>query len=53
MEVVSARAFVLFFLWYGLKAFVPALATDMFMKNRCRIGPDRRHRCLAWPVLKT
>jgi hypothetical protein len=23
---------VLFFLWYGLSAFVPALKSDMFMK---------------------
>ena len=25
-------ALVLFFLWYGLSAFIPALKSDMFMK---------------------
>jgi len=25
-------AMVLFFLWYGLSAFIPALKSDMFMK---------------------
>ena len=32
MAMVGAWASILFFLWYGLKAFVPALATDMFRK---------------------
>ena len=29
---ISAWCLILFFLWYGLAAFVPALATDMFKK---------------------
>lgn len=28
----STFSLVLFFLWYGLSAFIPALKTDMFMK---------------------
>jgi hypothetical protein len=28
----STICLVLFFLWYGLSAFVPALKSDMFMK---------------------
>jgi hypothetical protein len=29
---ISAWCLILFFLWYGLSAFIPALATDMFRK---------------------
>jgi len=29
---LSGWAMFLFFLWWGLSAFVPALATDMFKK---------------------
>jgi hypothetical protein len=29
---ISAWCLILFFLWYGLAAFVPALNTDMFKK---------------------
>jgi hypothetical protein len=29
---ISAWCLILFFLWYGLAAFVPALSTDMFKK---------------------
>jgi hypothetical protein len=29
---LSTIALVLFFLWYGLSAFIPALKSDMFMK---------------------
>jgi hypothetical protein len=29
---ISAWCLILFFLWYGLAAFVPALSTDMFRK---------------------
>jgi hypothetical protein len=29
---ISAWCLILFFLWYGLAAFVPALNTDMFRK---------------------
>jgi len=32
MAVLGAWALMLFFLWYGLAAFVPALNTDMFKK---------------------
>ncbi|MDO8755314.1 MAG: hypothetical protein Q7J80_15560 [Anaerolineales bacterium] len=32
MATISAWCFALFFLWYGLAAFVPALNTDMFKK---------------------
>jgi hypothetical protein len=32
MATVVAWCTALFFLWYGLAAFVPALATDMFQK---------------------
>jgi hypothetical protein len=29
---LSTICLVLFFLWYGLSAFIPALKSDMFMK---------------------
>jgi hypothetical protein len=29
---ISAWCLILFFLWYGLAAFVPALNTDLFKK---------------------
>jgi hypothetical protein len=32
MAVIGLWATALFFLWYGLAEFVPALATDMFKK---------------------
>jgi len=32
MDSISLLITALFFLWYGLKAFVPALNTDMFRK---------------------
>lgn len=32
MATVGQWALMLFFLWYGLAAFVPALNTDMFKK---------------------
>ena len=32
MEKISLVISALFFLWYGLRAFVPMLATDMFKK---------------------
>jgi len=32
METIGAWCLALFFLWYGLAAFVPALNTDMFKK---------------------
>ncbi len=32
MDTIVEWATVLFFLWYGLAAFVPALNTDMFRK---------------------
>jgi uncharacterized membrane protein (DUF485 family) len=32
MATIAAWALVLFFLWYGLAAFVSALNTDMFKK---------------------
>jgi len=32
MAILAAWCTALFFLWYGLSAFVPALATDMFKK---------------------
>jgi hypothetical protein len=32
MKTVSDFALFLFFLWYGLAAFVPALNSDMFKK---------------------
>ncbi len=32
MATIAAWCTALFFLWYGLSAFVPALATDMFRK---------------------
>lgn len=32
MSMLGAWAMALFFLWFGLAAFVPALNTDMFKK---------------------
>jgi hypothetical protein len=32
MAAIGAWAIALFFVWYGLAAFVPALNTDMFKK---------------------
>ena len=32
MAMILTWATALFFLWYGLSAFIPALATDMFRK---------------------
>ena len=32
MGTVNHWSLILFFLWYGLAAFVPALNTDMFKK---------------------
>ena len=32
METIGLWITALFFLWYGLRAFVPMLATDMFKK---------------------
>ena len=32
LATVGHWATILFFLWYGVSAFVPALATDMFKK---------------------
>ena len=32
METIGTWITALFFLWYGLRAFVPMLATDMFKK---------------------
>ena len=32
MDTIVEWCTVLFFLWYGLAAFVPALNTDMFKK---------------------
>ncbi len=32
MATIGVWATALFFLWYGLAAFIPALATDMFKK---------------------
>ncbi len=32
MADLGAWALALFFLWYGLAAFIPALNTDMFKK---------------------
>jgi hypothetical protein len=32
MATLAAWCMALFFLWYGLAAFVPALSTDMFRK---------------------
>jgi hypothetical protein len=32
MATINLWATALFFLWYGLSAFIPALATDMFRK---------------------
>ena len=32
MATIGLWATALFFLWYGLSAFIPALATDMFRK---------------------
>ena len=32
MEKISLLITALFFLWYGLSAFVPMLATEMFKK---------------------
>jgi hypothetical protein len=29
---IAAWLTILFFLWYGLSAFIPALKSDMFMK---------------------
>jgi hypothetical protein len=32
MATLGAWCIALFFVWYGLAAFVPALSTDMFRK---------------------
>ena len=32
MATIGLWCTALFFLWYGLSAFIPALATDMFRK---------------------
>jgi hypothetical protein len=32
MDAITEWATILFFIWYGLAAFVPALNTDMFRK---------------------
>jgi len=32
MAILGAWCIALFFVWYGLSAFVAALKTDMFMK---------------------
>ena len=32
MAVIGAWCIALFFIWFGLAAFVPALNTDMFKK---------------------
>ena len=32
MATIGAWALMLFFLWYGLAAFIPALNSDMFKK---------------------
>jgi len=32
MAALGMWAMILFFLWYGLAAFIPALNTDMFKK---------------------